>query len=648
MSDVQRNTVFHKNMEAFLRHYPDCAEKVANREYERDDRIQIDAELSYSGETILIITKENKKYYLSGKYAPEYPLLDWSLSKEKINNDSVVFLIGMGNWLQIKTFFEEIKKKVTIILYEPCVEVFEKVMECYDVAEIIDKYNVALVIEGINESMLNDFFMACIHRETMAITKTYISGNYLPLFPKKTKEAVQTLKKFLEQLLVTWATIVRYTDVIGENVFNNICYFYHGYNTLQLKGILPQGMPAVIVSAGPSLNKNIKGLKKMKDKCCIIATDTAMKPLLKEGIQPHFITIVDGKKPALLFEHSNFFKSVLVTSTVVAKDVMNLHKGKKVFYSDGNCYNEAAVEAINEERGEDAGLTIVSLLTGGSVANSAFSFAISLGAKTLILVGQDLAMTGNKTHADGTFKEKMDDIDLQTGEYFEVESIDGGKVLTRADFDHYRKWFEERIEAIAEEGIRVIDATEGGAKIHGAEIMTLQDALLECCKEECDVWQKINEMPEMLTDTDKSNLLKYFSSTEERLEEVKKKAKNGITYYKKMIELSKKQNLNADRYLKLYHKVKKINEFMENDKTARFVLENLEQMQNAILSTINIEKEDERDERIFLAQKGKLVLETMLPMIDTLIKMANDTVMQYQGDDNFLYEKYPPKERNIY
>ncbi|MEI3571178.1 MAG: hypothetical protein V8Q25_12225 [Roseburia faecis] len=56
-----------------------------------------------------------------------------------------------------------------------------------------------------------------------------------------------------------------------------------------------------------------------------------------------------------------------------------------------------------------------------------------MGAKTVILVGQDLAMTGNNTHADGTFEDKMEEIDVNSGEYFEVESVDGGKVLTRED-----------------------------------------------------------------------------------------------------------------------------------------------------------------------------------------------------------------------
>lgn len=51
--------------------------------------------------------------------------------------------------------------------------------------------------------------------------------------------------------------------------------------------------------------------------------------------------------------------------------------------------------------------------TGGSVATNAFSLLYKIGLKTIILVGQDLALTGNKTHADGTFEEKMPEIDTK-------------------------------------------------------------------------------------------------------------------------------------------------------------------------------------------------------------------------------------------
>ena len=60
---------------------------------------------------------------------------------------------------------------------------------------------------------------------------------------------------------------------------------------------IPREMPAIIVSAGPSLNENIEELKKAKNKAFIIAVDTAMKPLLRNGIIPDMYAIIDGTKP---------------------------------------------------------------------------------------------------------------------------------------------------------------------------------------------------------------------------------------------------------------------------------------------------------------------------------------------------------------
>ena len=56
----------------------------------------------------------------------------------------------------------------------------------------------------------------------------------------------------------------------------------------------------ILVSAGPSLNKNIMELKKAKNKAFIVATDTAVKPLLKAGIEPDLMVMVDGEKPKRL------------------------------------------------------------------------------------------------------------------------------------------------------------------------------------------------------------------------------------------------------------------------------------------------------------------------------------------------------------
>src|SRR4029077_4950210 len=52
-------------------------------------------------------------------------------------------------------------------------------------------------------------------------------------------------------------------------------------------------MPLVIVSAGPSLDRNVRDLKGMEDRCFILAVDTALRPLLAAGIVPHAVIIAD-------------------------------------------------------------------------------------------------------------------------------------------------------------------------------------------------------------------------------------------------------------------------------------------------------------------------------------------------------------------
>ncbi len=154
-----------------------------------------------------------------------------------------------------------------------------------------------------------------------------------------------------------------------------------------------ENVPSIIVAAGPSLNKNILDLRQLNKKACIIATDTAIKPLLNNGIIPDFIVIVDGKKPGLLFEHELLSEVPMIMSSAVSKDPVNMHKGKKFFSWDGSRYEAELIKEAKQHSAHPEKIDMCSLPTGGSVATTAFSFAKLLGSKTIILVGQDLAFT---------------------------------------------------------------------------------------------------------------------------------------------------------------------------------------------------------------------------------------------------------------
>ncbi len=190
---------------------------------------------------------------------------------------------------------------------------------------------VGIVIEGLNENELSAYINIMITYDNMTLMKFYLSGNYDVLFPEQVKKLVKELKDHIEEESIRWNTLVRYTDVKAKNTFYNLPYLYEGYSIEELEGILPSEVPTIVVSAGPSLNKNIMDLKKAVGKACIIATDTAMKPLLNAGIIPNLFVIIDGLKPGLLFEHKDLSKVPMVTMTGVSVEPMQYHKGKKFF-----------------------------------------------------------------------------------------------------------------------------------------------------------------------------------------------------------------------------------------------------------------------------------------------------------------------------
>ena len=360
-------------------------------------------------------------------------------------------------------------------------------------------------------------------------------------------------------------------------------------------------------------------------KANIIATDTAMKPLLNAGIVPNFFVVVDGLKPGVLFQHKDISKVPMVTMTAIATEPMKIHKGKKFFYASDSAIEEEIMQKAYAK--DQKTVKIPWLASGGSVANSAFSLGIYMGSQTIILVGQDLAMTGNKTHADGTFKEKMETIDVNSGQYFEIESIDGGKVLTRLDFKMYLDWFEDQIKE--KSNIRVIDATEGGAKIHGSEVMTLKEAIEKCCKKKYSVKYRVSRLQQMLSDVGKEELLKVFEGMPNKLLEVRKKALSGVRQYERLEKLAKKKQYTRGELEKLLKQIGKMNKYMENDYMAQVVNDSLKGVEYTMRPSIYQTKEDEKDEMLDIAQNGKFMMQAMAYAADELTALAEKTMIPF-------------------
>lgn len=618
--------VYEKNMEMLEKKYPVWADILkGNTRKKRNFSVII--EESYTKEPIMKVNDHGKVYYLNGKYAPSAAADYWLKQQGNIDKFATIIIIGISNGVHIRKVMESVPKTVNIMVYEPSYEIFRRAMEEVDLSFLFQlDIPVGIVVEPINGFEISRYFSMLISYDNLVSLKIYLSGNYTKLFPKETGEFVKELKQYTDTIQVGWNTLVRYTNVKAENLFHNLHYLCEGYSAAELYKMLPEDVPVIVVSAGPSLAKNMKDLKAAQGKACIIATDTAMKPLLNAGIVPDLFMIVDGLKPAELFKHKDISKTAMVTMTGVSREPMDLHKGRKIFYNGESSFEMELVRVLDSMKDRD--VLLPDFPTGGSVANSAFSLGVFMGAKTLILVGQDLALTGNKIHVDGAFKDEKCDIDLESGIYMEVEAVGGGKVITRNDFKFYLEWFESAIKKWRH--IQTIDATEGGALIHGAKNMTLKRAIKKYCIKDYNVKWHLARLPKLVeTEQERKYVLKYFEESVKRLEEVKKRAKEGIKAYEKLQKLSRNSQKSQKEFQKTYKKIKKINTYMEKDEMALTVTDSLKGMEYTLRPSIYQTKDNREEEIDEVAEQGKVMLTGIVYASDEIKGIVEETLLPY-------------------
>lgn len=618
--------IYEKNMNALREKYPGWAASLENVKRKKR-KFNVMTEKSLLGDTILKVEQDGKELYLNGKYAPSAVVDRWFEKQGKIEGYAPIVIIGISNGEHIRRIMERVPKTCNILIYEPSFELFRRAVQEVDLSFIFQPdIPVGIIVEGLNEYEREVYFHLFISYDNMALLHYYISGNYEELFPGEIGEFIASLKKHISNIHIGWNTKLRYTDVRAVNVFANLHYLYEGYSIRELYGMLPEDVPVIIVSAGPSLNKNIMELKKAVGKACIIATDTAMKPLLNAGILPDLFVIIDGLKPEVLFKHKDISMVPMVTMTAVSTEPMSCHKGKKFFYSADSSFEDQLTGDKSYEVGS-GDRKIPYLVTGGSVATSAYSLGLNMGTKMVILVGQDLAMTGNKTHADGTFQDKMGEIDVDSGEYFEVEAIDGGKILTRADFNKYRIWFEDHFKEW--DHVKVIDATEGGALIHNTNIMPLKKAIQKYCTKEFNVKWHIARCKKLFTGEKRQEVLDYFTGSVKKLDEVKKKAKEGIQYYNRLEKLANKSVISEQELGKIFKKIKKLNNYMETDYMAGTVMDSLDGLNFTLRPLVYREKEKQADELLDVAKHGKILMYGVTVAVDEIKLIAEGTIVKY-------------------
>lgn len=514
---------------------------------------------------VLAVDKNNRFYPLNSYYDTHKAAEDWAkqFECENINENSIIIVYGLSDGKSILKLCEK-RPACRVIVYEPCQDIFWKAMEYKEVAELAEQENVCLIVKGVCEEYFFHALQSILDYSNFQLVVQAVLPNYLQLFRQEYQEMLDVYKSAVEIIIFTRNTMILRGVEIQHNAYglardmiesNSIIQLMNITNTKEMKDI-----PAILVAAGPSLDKNVEDLKKARGKAFLMAVDTSLNTVLEHGIIPDMTMSIDSRKPLNLFKKPEFENIPIALSMNSNKEVVKKNHARHFYEIDDQSYINGIIEKMGKKS--------MQLPTGGSVANNALSLLYEMGFRTIILVGQDLAYPGGVEHTEAAYGKGNDKVDTKKKNYIEVEDNFGNMVMTETNMNIYRKWIENYIAAY--DDLNVINATEGGAKIAGTEFITLSEAIRRYCKKDFDT-KKILDIEQYFTEEERKQFISEIRKMPEKIDEFGQLIRENQKLYKKVGSLNGKGKVNSLQMKKAMNEIATYNEKIEDSLVNRMV-----------------------------------------------------------------------------
>ncbi|EAL2556051.1 DUF115 domain-containing protein, partial [Campylobacter coli] len=539
-------TILEKNIQALL---SGVNEPLGNKllkfiQNKTCSRFNIDENLNIYDKTHNVFMYENLEEELNFFYqsilekTPRYPF---------------ICIYGIGNALLIKNLSKHYKH---LFVFESEIELFILALSTIDLSEELCSGKIYLVDieeERVDIQLLILFDMKDMF-EYLSLYEMFVNNVYY--------------KKFYEDI---WHKANELCEKNIKIVIRNLglnltisfqCYSHLLQNIPSMLGSIPfqrilserknKFENAIVVSAGPSLAKQLSLLKAYQDKAVIFCADGALSMLEKEGIVPDYVLNIDFEDlPLRFFKNKQNKLSLNILSCATHPSLVHFLDNKSVILRDDPLYQSFNLN--------DFGY----IDTGTHVSHFSYTLALALGFKNIIMIGQDLAFDeeGN-SHSKGfdfgeKFEEEHKKYKLKTQAY-------GGKgeVLTHITWNDYRIKLEY-LFACNDQKAKFYNATEGGARINFTEELSFK----ECCEKLLTKEKPEFELPKSLTKNRSDKLLVKFKEKIQKDQENAKRFLDDALALKQILEniLSKDFLLPLEFLEKVYQNIENFNHSLDID-----------------------------------------------------------------------------------
>ncbi|MGI7172568.1 6-hydroxymethylpterin diphosphokinase MptE-like protein [Campylobacter coli] len=475
---------------------------------------------------------------------------------EKTHRYPFICIYGIGNALLIKNLSKHYKH---LFVFESEIELFILALSTIDLSEELKVYKIVLfdcVAKDLEIQIAMIFDQQSI-LEYLSLYEMFISSHYYLKYYEASILFVNELCIKSASVAIRNADITCFLPLLTHGQFlQNIPFMLE---SIPFQRILNERKNkfenAIVVSAGPSLAKQLPLLKAYQEKAVIFCADGALSMLEKKGIVPDYVTNLDFTDLAMKFfqNKENSKQSIITLECATHPNVVRSLNAE-------NCMivlrNKALYQRFNLN---DFGY----IDTGTHVSHFSYTLALALGFKNIIMIGQDLAFDeeGNSHSKGFSYGEQFNG--EKTVPTLKAQAYAGkGEVLTHITWNDYRIKLEY-LFACNDQKAKFYNATEGGARINFTEELSFK----ECCEKLLTKEKPKFELPKSLTKNRSDKLLVKFKEKIQKDQDNAKRFLDDALALKQILEniLSKDFILPLEFLEKVYQNIENFNHSLDED-----------------------------------------------------------------------------------
>jgi hypothetical protein len=486
-----------------------------------------------------------------------------------VADGQVVLIFGMGAG-QLPRLARSMCR-VPIVVYEPDPALLRTLLE-YGPLDLGSITTVSSIVDLIR--IWREFANRVVD------VRVLTTPGYHAHYPLEAQAFVEAVPGLLQRSAVSKVTFHNRARVWISDIIANVELLTDAPPFLMLRDRY-RGVPAFIVGAGPSLDKNVALLNDAAQKGIVFATNSGAVALGKHGVEPQVVVCIESIDASSKLRDLPFIsRAVRAFSLTAAPETLRTGSGPLLPMHELVPQYDGPLEELTGQPG---------VAVSGSVSTMAFSLARALGCSPIVLVGQDLAYTNGRTYANGTgYESSSAQICEHTGvieiawneEALRVHGEDQGLVRNReqlrrvpawggegevdsgASFANVQDWFRHIADLLQKANLstRLVNCTEGGVHIAGFEDLPLARLLQGLPERGIDAAQLAAEARAAWTPLERGNIIRWLEKQANGCRTVRLAARRVRRYarHASRVTLSGEPRLVRPAYDRLEHAEAKI------------------------------------------------------------------------------------------